>query len=49
MGGGGRFDSAGARLENVQLTAAIAALKNAVASFFADPDADEKENKDNGK
>ena len=36
MGGGGRFDSAGAKLTNASMEEALAKLEAAVASYFAD-------------
>jgi len=38
MGGGGRFDSAGAALANTSLDAAVEDLKNAIRSYFAEAD-----------
>ncbi|MBQ2757757.1 MAG: DHH family phosphoesterase [Clostridia bacterium] len=38
MGGGGRFDSAGAALANTSLDAAVEVLKNAIRSYFAEAD-----------
>lgn len=35
LGGGGRFDSAGAALKGIALEAAVEALRNAVSDFFA--------------
>ena len=36
MGGGGRFDSAGAALSDVSLDTAVEDLKNAIRSYFAE-------------
>ena len=36
MGGGGRFDSAGAKLTNASMEEALAKLEAAVAGYFAD-------------
>ena len=39
MGGGGRFDSAGASLSGTTLESAIDALEKAIAAYFAEIDA----------
>ena len=39
MGGGGRFDSAGASLKDTKMDAAIATLKGAISAHFADLEA----------
>ncbi len=51
MGGGGRFDSAGAKLTDTKMDAAIAALKGAISAQLAEHDSrrGDKENKDSGK
>ena len=39
MGGGGRFDSAGASLKDTKMDVAIATLKGAISAHFADLEA----------